>query len=135
MLFMRKRVPTTEIGETLGQLIPGAYGHAMKTGAPLAGRPFCRYRDVNQAEMTLEAGVAVAAATAGEGDVLAGTLPAGSVVTTIHSGPYDRLNEAYEALAEWMREQGLKPAGDLWEAYITDSGEEPDPVNWKTEVN
>ena len=87
ILFMRKRVPPSGIADALAELIPGAYGHAMKSGATLASPPFCRYREVNQAGLTLEAGVGVAVAAEGEGDVLAGdAIPAGPVVTTIHCG-------------------------------------------------
>ena len=77
ILFMRRRVQRSEISTALGELLGGAFGHAMKTGAALAGPPLCRYREMNAGGMTLEAGVAVAVPAAGEGDVLAGTLPAG----------------------------------------------------------
>ena len=135
ILFMRRRVQRSEISTALGELLGGAFGHAMKTGAALAGPPLCRYREMNAGGMTLEAGVAVAVPAAGEGDVLAGTLPAGPVATTVHSGPYDTLTDAYAAVETWMSENGLKAAGDPWEVYLTDPGEVPNQADWKTEVN
>ena len=135
ILFMRKRVQRSEISAALGELLPGAFGHAMKTGAALAGPPLCRYREMSAGGMTLEAGVSVAVPATGEGDVLAGTLPAGPVVTTVHTGPYDTLSEAYAAMEQWMSENGLKSGGDPWEVYVTDPGEVPNQADWKTEIN
>ena len=48
---------------------------------------------------------------------------------------YDTLSEAYAALETWMSANGLKPAGDAWEVYLTDPGEVPDQADWQTEIN
>ena len=135
ILFMRKRVQRSEISAALGELFGGTFGHAIKSGAALAGPPMCRYREVSAGGMTLEAGVAVAVPADGAGDVLAGTLPAGPVASTVHTGPYDTLTEAYAALEKWMAGNGVKPAGDAWEVYLTDPGEVPDQADWQTEIN
>ena len=119
ILFMRRRVQHSEIVATLGELLGGTFGYATKSGAALAGPPLCRYRDVSSEGMTLEAGVPVATSVPGEGDVLAGSLPAASVASTIHTGPYDSLSEAYTALEKWIAEHELKPAGDPWEVYAS----------------
>jgi AraC family transcriptional regulator len=84
--------------------------------------------------MTIEAGVQVAAATTGEGDILSGTLPGGHAATTTHLGPYDRLSETHAAIQEWIDDQDLVPAGPPWECYVTDPTHVPDPADWKTEV-
>ena len=34
-----------------------------------------------------------------------------------------------------MSANGLKPAGDAWEVYLTDPGEVPDQAGWQTESN
>lgn len=134
VLFMRKRVKHDEIAGALGQLLPGVFSFATQKGIPMAGPPFCRYCEWSSGGVTLEAGLPVAAAAQGEGDVLAGTLPAGPAATTIHTGPYDRLNEAHTALEAWLEEKALKSAGDPWEVYLTDPGEVPDPEQWQTAV-
>ena len=135
ILFMRRRVQKSEISATLGELLGGAFGHATKSGAALAGPPLCRYREFTSGGMTLEAGVPVAVPAAGEGDVMAGTLPAGPVASTIHTGPYDSLSEAYTALEKWIAESDSEPAGDPWEVYLTDPGEVPNPADWQTQIN
>ncbi len=68
------------------------------------------------------------------GDILADTLPAGPAATTIHSGPYEQLPDAYGALEQWIEAEGLTAAGAPWEAYLNDPSDHPDPQDWKTEI-
>jgi AraC family transcriptional regulator len=136
VLLVRRRVKRSEIAKMIGESLPRVFVHAQKTGAALAGLPFARYLDWGPGMTTMEAGMRVASppAVAGEGDVLADTLPGGLVATTVHEGPYDKLHDAHAAVQQWIEEQGLKPAGAPWESYVTDPGEYPDPKDWKTEV-
>jgi AraC family transcriptional regulator len=61
-------------------------------------------------------------------------LPGGLVASTIHTGPYDQLTNAYAAVEQWIKSQGFTPGGAPWESYLTDPGEHPDPKDWRTEV-
>jgi len=53
---------------------------------------------------------------------------------TVHVGPYDTLSSTYEALQAWIETQGRTPATAMWEVYLTDPDQEPDPSKWRTEV-
>lgn len=53
---------------------------------------------------------------------------------TTHSGPYDELPKAYEAIQKWIERERLVTAGAPWEYYVTDPAEYPDPRDWKTDV-
>lgn len=136
VLLVRRRVKRSDIAKMIGESLPLVFMHAQKTGVALAGLPFARYLDWGPGMTTMEAGMRVAStsAAAGEGDVLADTLPGGLVAITIHEGLYDRLPDAHGAIQQWVEEQGLKPAGAPWESYVNDPGEYPDPKDWKTEV-
>ena len=76
----------------------------------------------------------VAAPLDGSGRIQASELPAGTVATVTHMGPYDALPQAWSALTEWMEAQGLEPAGAPWEVYMTDPGAEPDQSKWRTDI-
>ncbi len=134
VLLVRRRVKRSEIAKMIGESLPLVFMHAQKTGAALAGLPFARYLDWGPGMTTIEAGMRVTSAAAGEGDVLADTLPGGLVAVTMHQGPYDKLTEAHGAIQQWVEEQGLRAAGAPWESYVNDPGEHPDPKDWKTEV-
>ena len=64
--------------------------------------------------------------------VVASTLPGGEVVEAVHIGPYDTMETTYAEIAAWMAAQGLRPGPVMWESYLTDPGNEPDPATWRT---
>jgi AraC family transcriptional regulator len=140
VLVVRRRVRREEIAATIGAELPKVFLHAQQRGMAIAGHPITRYLETSVGLVTLETGMRVTAhsgewtAGAGEGDVLAETLPGGPAAVTIHSGPYDQLQAAYAALEEWITANGFRPAGAPWEAYLNDPGDHPNPQDWKTEV-
>ena len=134
VLVMRKRTSPDGIADTLAEVLPHVFAYATGKGIPLAGPPFCRYRDWNAGSVTVEAGLPVATPAEGEGEVVAQTIPAGTVASTIHIGPYDTLNEAYAAVEAWMTERSLTAADDPHEVYLTDPGQVPNPAEWQTEI-
>jgi effector-binding domain-containing protein len=60
-------------------------------------------------------------------------IPAMTIATTIHTGPYDQVRPAYERLMNWMAERGLQPGGPPMEAYLNDPGE-ASPDEYLTEI-
>lgn len=134
ILFIRRRVGRHEIAATIGQCLGAIFGHCQAAGIAVAGRPFTRYPEAGQGLITMETGLAVAAAAAGTGEIEAGTLHGGAVALAIHAGAYDSLGETYTAIERWIGEQGARPGGPPWEVYVTDPAEHPDPKDWRTEI-
>jgi effector-binding domain-containing protein len=95
-------------------------------------------------QLEIDNGVPVAAPVDGDGDIIAGVLPAGRYATVMHVGHPSELIEATKALLDWGAEQGLtwdmSPSadGDRWgsrlEIYLTDPREEPDMSKWVTQL-
>lgn len=134
VLVVRRTVKRSEIAATIGEVLSRVFLHAQQNGIAFAGYPLTRYIEVGPGLLTIEPGMPIAAPGASSGDILAETLPGGPVATTMHTGPYEKLPEAYAAIEQWMQAQGLKGTGVPWESYVTDPGDYPDPKDWKTEV-
>jgi AraC family transcriptional regulator len=139
VLVVRRRVRRAEIAATIGAVLPMVFVHAQQRGLAIAGYPITRYLEMSVGLVTLETGMRVThdggwSAHDGEGDVLAETLPAGPAATTIHSGSYDQLPDAYAAVEEWIAANGFRQGGAPWEVYLNDPADHPDPRDWKTEV-
>ena len=137
-LFGSRKLDRDKIAEGLAEILPAAFGFAMAEGLAMAGPPFVRYIDQSPAFVTVEAGVPLAEpATEPPADagVSVGSLPAATVATTVHKGPYETLGETYIVLDRWMAAVGVTPAGPPWEIYLTDPAEVPDPAEWLTEIN
>ena len=125
--------PANAIPQILGQILPKTMTHVTQKGGQLAGPPFTHYLSMGES-IELEAGVPLRAKIDAGDDVQVGELPGGDVITTTHIGPYDQLNQAYQALAAYVAEKNLTPGNTMWEFYWSDPQEEPDPAKWKTEI-
>jgi effector-binding domain-containing protein len=53
---------------------------------------------------------------------------------TTHYGPYEAVDQAYEAIQAWLHDRGLRPNGGHWEVYYSDPTEEPDSAKWRTDL-
>jgi effector-binding domain-containing protein len=108
------------------------------------GPPLIRYLSIgNDETVDVEIGIGTSE-PAGGGKVIGASLPRGRYLTTVHTGPYDRLVDTTAALLEWASQHGVAwdnqagPTGTVWksrvEHYLTDPEEQPDPERWETRL-
>lgn len=83
------------------------------------------------APMLCDFGVEVTRAFETRGEVYATETPGGEAAVAVHRGPYDRMNEAYVAIEEWMAANGKESAGHSWEIYGDPT---PDPADTETTI-
>lgn len=90
-----------------------------------------------ESEALREVWAPVAGDPAGEGPDEKGLgikkLPAMTVASVIHRGPYDTIAPTYEALGAWVAEQGYVIAGPPREAYLNDPSTAA-PEDYLTEI-
>ena len=116
-----------------------AYGVLFHTlgrhGIEPLGEPIAFYPSEPSDIVEVEAGVVVGEEVEPEGEVRASTLPGGRVVTALHVGPYEALEQTDRAPLTEMQAAGLalRPVG-MWEQYITDPSAEPDQSKWQTRI-
>ncbi|MBO2448925.1 GyrI-like domain-containing protein [Actinomadura barringtoniae] len=141
---VRRRVTLQRFHE-IADRMPGLFGWLGQRGVAPAGAPFFRYVTVgDDGQMEVEAGVPVATAVAVEGDIVAGTLPAGRYASVTHVGHPDKLFDVTKQLLNWAAGQGHtwdmseSDDGEHWAARLeilkTNPAEQPDPETWETEV-
>jgi effector-binding domain-containing protein len=65
------------------------------------------------------------------GEVYATETPAGEAAVAVHRGPYNRMNDAYKAIEDWMTANGRESAGYSWEIYGDPT---PDPADTETTI-
>jgi effector-binding domain-containing protein len=123
--------------------IPDVFAWLGSRGIEPADPPFFKYDVIDMAGLLIvEVGVPVVGPVTGEGEIIAGTLPAGRYATVTHVGPPATLVDATGDLLEWAGQQGLafdvypSPDGEVWgcrlESYLTDPAVEPDTNKWET---
>jgi len=130
----------TEWGQ-VNALIPELLGWLGTTREP-AGAVFFRHRVIGgMAErFELEVGIPLAQPTTGDTRVQAGAKPAGTYVVLMHEGHPDTIADSHLKLAKWAETNGvaLAKTGEAWDAlfesYLTNPEQEPDPTKWQTEL-
>jgi hypothetical protein len=91
------------------------YHHAKQPGAP----------------MLCDFGVEVTRTFETVGEVHATETPGGEAAVALHRGPYNCMDEAYNAIDTWMTENRRVSAGHSWEIYGDPT---PDPADTETTV-
>ena len=91
------------------------YHHTTEPGAPI----LCDF------------GVEVTRTFETGGEVYATETPGGEAAVAVHRGPYNRMNEAHDAIRKWIAANGRESAGHSWEIYGDPT---PDPADTETTV-
>ncbi|MBN9111719.1 MAG: GyrI-like domain-containing protein [Pseudonocardia sp.] len=97
-------------------MLDEVWAHLRANGVDRGCRNVMLHRDTADG-VHVEVGVLAAEGVAPAGRVVASTLPAGRVATTVHRGPYAGLGETHRAVGEWCRASRTSPAGVRWEVY------------------
>ncbi|WP_147260079.1 GyrI-like domain-containing protein [Pseudonocardia hierapolitana] len=140
-----RRTVTMQTFPEIADRLPGLFGWLAERGVDPAGPPFFRYLLIDmERELDVEAGVPVAAPVDGDGEVLAGVLPAGRYATTTHVGHPDELIAVTGAFQDEAAAQGLTfdatgtERGTRWgcrlELLLTNPAEQPDTTKWETKL-
>src|SRR4029079_203651 len=94
-------------------------------GIEMADAPFFKYNVIDMdGELEIEVGLPVPAPVEREGEIVAGTLPAGRYATVSHVGHPQELYRVTGDLLAWAEAQGLRfdredsPSGEVWEGRL-----------------
>ncbi len=123
-----------DLPNDVAKALPAVFQYARSQKADFAGQPFVKFSHRNGPQFEAEAGIPVSSEIAGDGHVLAGHLPGGSTVTTIHIGPHELLDVAHRTLCAWARDNDFKFNGGPWEVYLTDTVLQTDSATWETQL-
>lgn len=128
-------IPRSEIGHVMGPGIAELMATVAAQGIAPAGPWFSHHLAMHPDTFDFEIGVPVSAPVAPAGRVMPGSLPAARVARTVLHGNYDGLASGWEEFLGWIASNGHRPAADLWEVYVKGPESDPDPANWRTELN
>jgi len=138
---MRKTIPDYM---ALGQLMQeaGAAVAAANPGIKCVEPEYCVtiYHDGEYRERDIDAEVCQAVELDGPEAGVAGAgfefklLPAATVASVLHRGPYGDLGAAYAYVYKWVEDNGYAPCGLPRESYIDGVWNKDDEADWLTEV-
>ena len=122
-LSIRTTTSIKELPQELGKAY-GAIGQYMgELGEQPAGAPYAAYFTFTMESMDIEIGFPVGGSLPGKGEIQSGDIPAGKVAQTMYTGPYNKIEPAYNALTAFVEQQGYEATGVAYEFYLNDPGE------------
>jgi effector-binding domain-containing protein len=108
------------------------------------GPALFRYNRIKMPELGMEFGFLLPRKHPGEGDIVAGTLPAGRYASVTYWGHYRNLMQVTGTLIGWVKEYGhafdvtSRRDGDhfasRFELYPNGPTDEPNPDKWETHI-
>jgi DNA-binding transcriptional MerR regulator/predicted transcriptional regulator YdeE len=115
IVSLRETVPSYRmIGGLMGKLY-GLLGPLASEGPAVA---LFHDTEFKEQEIDAEAGVYLGQAAHARDPLKVYELPAATVASVIHHGPFSRVSEAYEALLRWIEANGYRKAGPTRELFI-----------------
>lgn len=131
---------TQATASTVTQAIQAGYGQlaaAITAGqVAFAGPPFLSMTEPfdDEAPTPFELGFPVSGPFPPMGAVESIELPAWTVASTVHHGPYEEEGPAYAAVQAWIQEHGHTAIGAPREVYLVSPGDVADPSEYVTEI-
>jgi effector-binding domain-containing protein len=120
VISVRLRTSVEHLPEQLGLWFGSLARHITALGEEPAGAPFVAYFNMDMQDLDIEIGFPVAKELPGEDQIQPGHIPAGPVVSCLNIGPYDKMDAAYQAMA-----QRIEATGTVYEFYFNAPDEVP----------
>ena len=125
VLSVRTTTSVHELPQVLGKTYGAIAQYLGELGEQPAGPPFAAYYNMDMQALDMEAGFPVSRALPGKVEIRAGEIPGGTLATVLHTGPYDQCRAAYEALTQYIKDNGREATGVAYEMYLNDPQQVP----------
>ena len=116
-LAVRTVTPVTSLPQEIGKAYSSIIDYLGELGEQPADVPFVCYYNMDMEKLDVEIGFPVSKALHGKGGIIASEVPAGKKAVSMYKGPYQEMGPAYEAVLQWMNENGHEPTGVVYEFY------------------
>ena len=120
VLSIRTHAAVQNLPQVLGQSYGAIAQYLGQIGQQPAGAPFVAYYNMDMQNLDIEIGFPVAGQVSGQGEIQAGEIPGGKLLTCLHIGPYDKSTAAYEAMQQWLDANACEATGVAYEFYLND---------------
>jgi effector-binding domain-containing protein len=118
-------------------MAPGI-GEAMTAATEQAIGPigpwFAHHHKITAETFNFDICIPVSAPLTAVGRVQPWKRPALKVLSTIYQGPYEGLGDAWQEFTTWIKANGYKTTGDLYECYLVGPGAGDSPEEYRTEL-
>ena len=132
----RINTPLSQIAKNMGDAFLRVCEYMAGQGLSTDGVGIALYhcQEFDPEHMDVEVGMALDQSCRSSGDFTFRHLPACTVASLIHTGPYEGLQAAYGALYEWVEQNGYEKNGPDREIYFNCPQTVASPEELRTEI-
>jgi effector-binding domain-containing protein/uncharacterized protein YndB with AHSA1/START domain len=125
-----------EFAGVMGRAYGELYNYMQSNKLVQDGNPFATYVRWDSVTMfsVMKICIPVKQAEKGKGRVLVAFFPEQNGVKAIYFGAYDKMEPAYRAVAQYIKDAGKMEVGGPSEIYITGPMTEKDTAKWETHI-
>jgi len=124
VLSIRTRAAVGDLPQVFGAAFGAIMQYLAEHGEYPSGEPFAAYYNMDMQDLDLEIGFPVHKVLPGRDTIKPSEIPAGKQVSYLYKGPYSQLEPVYNAMAQWIEENGYTPTGAAYEFYLNNVPEE-----------
>lgn len=117
VLSIRTRTAVGNLPQELGKAYHAIIQHLGEIGEKPLDAAFAAYYNMDMENLDVEMGFPVSKPLAGKGNIKSSEIPAGKQVSYIHKGPYQEMGPAYDAISQWITDNGYTATGMCYEFY------------------
>ena len=132
-LSIRTRTPVQELPKTMHKAYGAIVQHLEEIGEQPESPAYAAYYNIDMQNLDVEIGFPVSKKLQGKNDIKSRKIPAGQYASCVFTGPYSDIEPAYNALSQWIKENGYEVTGIAYELYLNDPDVTP-PNELKTEI-
>ena len=125
-LSIRTRTKMENLPQVIGQAYHAIFEYLNEIKESPVGAPFTAYYNLDMEDLDVEMGFPVAKPLTGRDNIKPSTIPAGKQLAYLYKGSYQGMAPIYEAMAQWMQENGYTPVGTAYEFYFNSPEEVPE---------
>lgn len=126
VLSIRKITSVGELSQEIGKAYDSIIQYLNELGEQPAEAPYTAYYNLDMEHLDVEMGFPVSGKLAGKGEIKAGEIPAGKYAECMYKGPYSGMVPVYDAINEWIVNNGYTAAGTAYEVYYNSPEEVPE---------
>lgn len=126
VLSIRKTTAMGNLPQEIGKAYESILQYLSEIGEQPVEAAFTAYYNMDMEHLDVEMGFPVSKQLAGREEIKASEIPAGKYAECVYKGPYAEMVPAYDAINQWLGENGLSATGISYEFYYNSPMEVPE---------
>lgn len=126
VLSIRTRTPIADLPQAIGKAYMAIATYMQELGETPKDAPFTAYYNMDMDDLDVEMGFPVSKPLPAKGEIQKSVVPAGKQASCMFKGSYSLMESTYNALNEWITQQGFEPTGISYEYYYNSPCEVPE---------